>query len=149
MEKLERVRGDRYALSALKNKRAGIASEIVELERKLRHLRESLVHVDATILLLNPDANPEAIRTKRPVRNVKLFRQGELGRMIVDALRRAGGGPLSTRDIATAVMDAGGHDESARRALGPRVRGNLSYLHREKKVEKIGAGKVAAWRLIA
>ena len=56
---LSRCRGDRYALSALKHKRAAIASDIAEAERKLRHLKEALVHVDATLLLLDPEANPE------------------------------------------------------------------------------------------
>ena len=43
---LPRSRGDRYALSALKNKRAELASEIVGIERQLRHRREALGHVD-------------------------------------------------------------------------------------------------------
>jgi hypothetical protein len=49
----ERSRGDRYALSALKDKRATLASEIIHLERQLRHRREMLVHVDATLRLLD------------------------------------------------------------------------------------------------
>jgi hypothetical protein len=47
----ERSCGDRYALSALRNRRASLASDIVQLERKLRHCRESVVHVDATLRL--------------------------------------------------------------------------------------------------
>ncbi|NJO33384.1 MAG: hypothetical protein HC869_09805 [Rhodospirillales bacterium] len=74
---LERSRGDRYALSALRNKRASLASDIVQLERKLRHCREALVHVDATLKLLDPELEPEAIPTKRPVKRIKLFRQGD------------------------------------------------------------------------
>jgi hypothetical protein len=85
----ERSRGDRYALTALRNKRASLASEIVQLERKLRHCRESLVHVDATLKLLDPEAEPEAIPNKRPLKRIKLFRQGELGRMILGTLREA------------------------------------------------------------
>jgi hypothetical protein len=55
---LERSRGDRYALSALKNKRATLAGEVVQLERQLRHRRESLVHVDACLRLLDPATVP-------------------------------------------------------------------------------------------
>jgi hypothetical protein len=127
---LSRCRSDRYALSALRNKRASIASEIVETERRLRHLNESLVHVDATLLLLDPGANPEAIPNKRHVKRIKLFRQGELGRMILEALRDAPG-ELSTAEIVTAIITAGSHGESVRRALAPRVRGNLAYLGRD------------------
>jgi hypothetical protein len=57
---LERSRGDRYALSALHNKRASLAYEIVQLERQLRHCREALVHVDPTLRLLDPSAEPES-----------------------------------------------------------------------------------------
>jgi hypothetical protein len=143
----DRSRGDRYALSALRNRRAAIASEIVQTERKLRHLKESLVHVDATLLLLDPEANPEAIPVKRPVKRIKLFRQGELGRMILGALRDAQR-ELSTGEIVAAVLAAGGHGDSARATMAPRVRGNLAYLERRGMVTKSGGGKGALWRLL-
>jgi hypothetical protein len=58
---LERSRGDRYALSALKNRRALLAAEIVQLERQVRARKESLGHVDATMRLLDP-----SVRHRRP-----------------------------------------------------------------------------------
>jgi hypothetical protein len=142
----ERSRGDRYALSALRNKRASLASEIVQTERHLRHLKESLVHVDATLLLLDPGSSPEAIPNKRPVKRIKLFRQGELGRMILGAFRDAEG-ELPTAAIVDAVLAAGGHGEGARRALAGRVRGNLAYLERRGMVVRNGSGRTATWRL--
>jgi hypothetical protein len=141
-----RSRGDRYALSALRNRRASIASDIVQLEAKLRHCRESLVHVDATLRLLDPESEPESIPTKRPIKRVKLFRQGELGRMIMGALRDADEA-ISTRAIVDRVLAAGGHGEGARRALSGRVRGNLAYLQRRSVVVKIGDGRDARWAL--
>lgn len=145
-ETTPRSRGDRYALSALRNRRASIASEIVQLERQLRHLKEALRHVDYTLKLLDPEADPEAIPNKRPVRRVKLFRQGELGRMILGALRNAGS-ELPTAAIVEAVLAVGGHGEGARRALAPRVRGNLAYQERRGMVVKSGSGKGARWHL--
>lgn len=147
MSELSRSRGNQYALSALKNRRAFIASEIVEIERKLRHLRESLVHVDATLLILNPDANPEAIPNKRPTRRVKLFRQGELGRMILDALRQGSGDGCSAREIVDYMLRAGGHGEDARRAVAARVRGNLSYLMRRGATVKDRTPRGVIWKL--
>lgn len=143
---LERSRGDRYALSALRNKRASLASEIVQLERQLRHCRESLVHVDATLRLLDPNANPDAIPNKRSPKRIKLFRQGELGRLILDVLRQASE-PVSTYDVATAMLRAGGHGEEARRTVAPRVRGNLAYLHNRRKVTKHENAGVVRWSL--
>jgi hypothetical protein len=51
---LERSRGDRYALSALKNRRALLAAEIVQLERQVRARKESLGHVDAYDAIAGP-----------------------------------------------------------------------------------------------
>ncbi len=143
-----RSRGDRYALSALTHKRASIASEIVQLERQLRHRRDMLVHVDATLKLLDPSIEVDDIRNKRPPQRIKLFRQGELGRMIVDASRRSGG-EASLKDIVTALLAAGGHGEEARKTVAPRVRGNLAYLVRQGKVAKVGDRGGATWRLAA
>jgi len=143
----ERSRGDRYALSALRNRRATIAAEIVSLERQLRHCRESLVHVDATLRLLDDSIDIDAIPNKRLPRRVKLFGQGELGRMILSCFREAEGRPLATAEIVSAILAAGGHGEPARRAVGGRVRGNLAYLERRGKVCKAGSGRTARWNL--
>lgn len=142
-------KGNKYALAALKDKRASLASEIVQVERKLRHLKESLVHVDATLRLLDPSIQPETIPKKRLLpQRIKLFRQGELGRLIRDALR-VGGGPLSTAQIVAHILDVGGHGPEAKRALAPRVRGNLAYLERRGVVAKDGDRREARWRLKA
>ena len=73
---------------------------------------------------------------------MKLFRQGELGRLILGALRQAER-PLSTAEIASAILEAGGDGESARPTVAPRVRGNLCYLERRGKVSKSGTGEGA------
>lgn len=145
-EALPRSRGDMYALNALKHKRASIASEIIQLERQLRHRKEMLVHVDATLRLLDPTIEVSSIPPKRPPQRIKLFRQGELGRMIIDAIRRAGG-EASLYDIVTAILAAGGHGEDVRRTMAPRVRGNLAYLARQGKVTKTGEQRDARWAL--
>jgi hypothetical protein len=141
-----RSRGDRYALSALRNKRASLASEIVQLERQLRHRKESLGHVDATLRLLDPSIEIDAIPNKRTVKRIKLFRQGELGRLIVGVLRNADT-PQSTAAITRGVLAAGGHGESARPTMAPRVRGNLAYQERRGTVVKSGSGKAVRWSL--
>jgi hypothetical protein len=140
-------KGSRYALSALRRKRAAIASEIVQLERQLRHRKESLVHVDATLKLLDPTIAVDDIPNKRITRRIKLFRQGELGRLILGTMRNAAA-PIGTQDITTAILEAGGHGEEARSAVMPRVRGNLAYLHRRRKVDKSGTGKGVRWSLV-
>jgi hypothetical protein len=78
---------------------------------------------------------------------VRLFRRGELGRLILGALRRADR-PLGTYDLVSAILAAGGHKDPARKAVAPRVRGNLAYLERRRKVSKAGDGASVRWALI-
>lgn len=96
--------------------------------------------------LLDSTSEPEAIPNKRPRKRVKLFRQGELGRMILGTLREADQ-PLSTAQIVTAILVNNGHGESAKRALSGRVRGNLAYLARNGKVTKDVDDNGVVWNL--
>lgn len=141
-----RSRGDRYALAALKNKRGTIAAEIMQLERQLRHRKDMLMHVDATLRLLDPSIEVEDIPRKRPPKNINLFRSGELSRLVVDAIRR-NGGSANIKEITTALLVLGGHGEEARRVITLRVRSNLAYQVRKGKVVKEGEGRAARWRL--
>ena len=71
----DQSRGDRYALSALRKRRGEIAAEIVQLEGQLRHRREMLGHIDATLKLLDPSIEVGRIKLRRPHKRIKLFRQ--------------------------------------------------------------------------
>ena len=137
----------RYALSALRKRRAILAAEIIQLERQVRARKNSLVHVDATLKLLDPDYYFDTIRPKRIPQRIQLFRQGELGRLILGALRDAEC-ELGTQEIVASVLRAGGHGEGARKAMGQRVRANLAYLERREKVRKTGHGTAARWALV-
>jgi hypothetical protein len=140
-------KGNQYAIAALKDRRAAMAGEIKSLKDKLAYRQTELAHIDAAIRILDPDFRAETIRPKRPLR-VKLFKHGELGRMILDTLRRASGTALSNQEIAKAIADREGYGDSARPALALRVRGNLTYQFRERKtVTKTGDRLTARWRL--
>jgi hypothetical protein len=80
--------GNRYALHALRERRAAIDGELRQCEQRLRHLKEMLGHLDATLSLFDPDGNPKAIKAKRPYKRVKLFGAGKLNRVILGAMRR-------------------------------------------------------------
>jgi hypothetical protein len=97
-------KGNRYVISALKNKRAALAGEMNQLERQLRHRRECLQHVDACLRLLDPTLAVESIPNKRLPRHINLFRQGELSRLVSDTLREADGKPLRPLEIVAAIM---------------------------------------------
>lgn len=139
--------GNRYALVALKDKRATLAGEIAHLKKQLDWRQKALDHVDACLTLFEPGFDVSAIGAKRPRQRVKLFRQGELGRLILDTLRRAEK-PLGTHQIVSAFLTAGGHGEAARSAMTPRVRGNLAYLEKAGKITKTGSGKAVQWSVV-
>lgn len=140
-------KGNQYAIAALKAKRGELAGEIQRMKSMLAYRKEQLAHLDATLKLLDPNCRVETIAPKRR-RQVKLFRQGELGRAILDALRKAEGKPLHVAEITTAVIEAKGYGEGSRAALLPRVRGNLTYLSRHaRSVTKTGDRMTACWAL--
>ena len=138
--------GNKYALAALKDKRATLAGEVALLKKQIAAKTDQLAHVDATIRVFDPTYDVKTISPKRPRQRVRLFRQGELGRLIMDALRR-GGRPMTAPEIVLAVLKAQGHGEDSRRALAPRIRGNLAYLQGRKIVSKEGNGTGATWIL--
>jgi hypothetical protein len=136
---------DRYAVSALRNKRASLSGEIVEIKRKL-HVRENaLRHVDAVLRLLHPDSNPSDVPIKRPTR-IKIFREGALGRLVTRAMRNKSS-PISTPEITAAVIQASDFGEDTRSAMAAHVRANLRYLVTVGRVVKFGTGVTARWAL--
>lgn len=142
-------KGNRYALSALKDKRAALAGEIAQLKAQVQRRQQALGHLDATISLMDPDCDVDAIPLKKPYKHVKLFRQGELGRLILDALRKAENHTLTSTDVVTAVMNAIDAPESAWTTMAPRVKSSLTYMWRKGSVEPLDMVKgVRVWRLI-
>lgn len=139
---------NKYALAALKDRRATLSGRIADLKRQLQTAQTQLDHIDACLTIFEFEGDPAAIPNKRPRRRVKLFAQGELGRLILDALRRAGK-PLGTHQITTALLEAGGHGEAARATVAARVRGNLAYLENRGAVRKSGTARAAVWSLEA
>jgi hypothetical protein len=138
--------GNKYALAALKDRRATLAGQIADLKRRIQTATMQLDHIDACLTIFEYEGDPAAIPNKRPRRRVKLFAQGELGQLIRDALRRAGK-PLGTHALVTALLEAGGYGESARASLAPRLRGNLAYLESRGTVSKSGRGSAVLWTL--
>jgi hypothetical protein len=57
--------GNRYAIAALRERGASIDGELRQCEQGMRHLREILGPLDATLSLFDPAGNPKAIKAKR------------------------------------------------------------------------------------
>ena len=138
--------GYRYGVCALRAKRAEIAGDIAQLKLQVRHRQRDLAGIDAVLRVLAPDSDPATIPTKRPVKYLNLFRQGELGRLVLGVLR-ASGQPMTNLEITQAVMDRDGYDKSAWTPLRRRIRANLAYLEAQGRIAKVGIGKDARWRM--
>jgi hypothetical protein len=138
-------KGNRYAIHALKDRRAAMAGEIVQMKEGIRYRESQLTHLDAVLRELDPSYRAGSVPPKK-LRRVKLFGNGELNRLIADALRRAEK-PLASHDIADAIVEAKGYGRESIHALTRRVRANLSYLLRNRRVVKTGDRLTARWAL--
>lgn len=139
-------KSNQYAIAALKDRRATMAGEIETFKQGIRYRTDQLAHLDASLRLLDPSYRADTIAPKR-LRQVKLFGNGELNRLIIDALRRADGVTLSNLDIAKAIVETKGYGHDSLPALARRVRANLSYLLRGGRVAKTGDRLTARWGL--
>lgn len=138
--------GFQYAVGALTKKRAELAGEIFQLELTLRARRADLAKVDDVLRLLAPASDPAQIPPKRPIRYLNIFRQGELGQILIGLLR-ASGRPMSNIELATLVIQRGGYDQSLWTAIRRRCRANLEYLKGQGRVSKSGRGNAVVWSL--
>src|SRR3954451_6703719 len=101
------------ATAALIRKRAELAGEAEAVDARLGQLRADLVHLDAAIRILCPEAEPELIRPRKPSRKgCDWFGRQELPRLILDSLRD-NGRPLSCVEIAREVMARKGASQTA------------------------------------
>ena len=137
------------AVAALARKRAELAGEIEARLVEVGRLRVDLAHLDAAIRIFCPEAQPELIKPKRPSRRgCDWFGRGELGRLVLDALRDAAE-PLGSTALAGAVMERKGMaapDAVALRRIENMVDGALR--RREgKMVERVANGRALSWRV--
>ncbi len=78
---------------------------------------------------------------------MKLFGSEKLGRLVLDALRRAPG-PLTTQAILDAVVADVGFGPEAAAGMRHRITSNLLYLSKVRGlVFKEGERETATWRL--
>lgn len=136
--------GNRYAITALKDRRASLAGEIALLKRQIAWRIEQLQTIDNTLELFLPGINPDTIPARRTYKRIHLFKQGELARSVLDALRECGK-PVPVGDVTTAVLTVLGMSATHRAPMHVRVRASLEYLERRGKVAKTGHRLSAKW----
>jgi hypothetical protein len=138
-------RSNKYAVNALKERRAEIDGEIEACRRRLENLSEAIVHLDASLALLDPTYDPASMRPKRLYRRAKLFGGRKLTGLILDALGRAER-PLSTQEVVSAIaaeVDAGAGGPLVTKRVGMALR----RLARRGGIVKEGDRKTARWEI--
>lgn len=89
-----------HVISALVAKRAELAGERNELDRRRDALQAHIDHIDATLALFRYPGDPAKIPAKRPYRWI--FRSGELRRLVAD-IERVAPEPLRNEQIAVKI----------------------------------------------
>ncbi len=135
-------------LSGLVEKRAELAGEIRTAEAQLEQLRSDILHVDATIRLIDPNYHTDAIVPKKRRQRREWFGNGELLRMVLETLRKAPE-PLTSREVAVALMERKGfdtNDAATVRIVERRV--DATVRRREGLVERVVYGpRSVGWRV--
>jgi hypothetical protein len=135
-------------INALSEKRAELAGQVSDLERRITQARADLSHVDATIRLFDPSIKPAAIRAKAaPPERSAHFEKGEIAMRCRDALRDAGADGVSAAEVAGVALADKGADANLAPDFTKRMYWTLTRISREGVSRKVGQGIGARWVL--
>ncbi len=138
-----------YVLQGLTKRRAELAGELEGCHQRVAQLVRDLEHLDATIRLIAPDAEPEAIAPRfRPPADWS--HRGQMSRMVLAILRSAKQ-PLTSREIASQMVLQRGLalDDKLLRTMTKRVSTALRDRREQGLVRsEQGPGLFALWQVM-
>ncbi len=142
---------DTHVVSALKEKRIQVASQIEALQGQLRKAVIDLDHVEAALRLFDPDIVIGKL-SPRKVAPVLYDHKGDTGRVILDTLRNAMR-PLSTAQVCEAVMKARNldtDDKALCRLMMKRTVANLKHWQAKRGLIRSmpGVGQQLLWEVV-
>ena len=142
---------DPHVITALVRKRAELAGDIENTQKRLKEMIVALENLDRTLLMFDPDYKIESIKPKafRPPEDWS--KRGEMTRLILGILRQAAE-PLTSRDIAVQLIIERAldqNDEKLARLMTKRVGVALRGL-RDRGITKsrLGPGQCVLWELV-
>ncbi|HEU0162154.1 MAG TPA: hypothetical protein VFQ69_07110 [Rhizomicrobium sp.] len=141
---------DTHVVSALKTKRMEVAGHIEALQAQLRQAVIDLDHVEAALLLFDPDVDMTALPARK-VAPISYDTKGDTGRIILETLRTATK-PLSTAQVNEAVMVArrlDTNDKALCRTMMRRTNANLKHWAKRRGLIRSmpGPGQQLLWEL--
>lgn len=139
---------DTHVVSALKEKRIQVASQIESLQGQIRQAVIDLDHVEAALRLFDPGVDMAALPARK-VAPILYDTKGDSGRIILETLRTATR-PLSTEQVCLAVMKARGLDDNDKglcRVMMRRTNANLKHWQRKRGLIRSipGIGQQLLW----
>ncbi len=142
---------DEYVVNGLVKRRAEIAGEIENTQKKLGDLVEDLAQLDAVILQFDPSYEIKSIVPKawRPPEHWS--KRGEMSRVILGIMRQATE-PLTTRDIALQLLTERALDKNDKalvRLMTKRVAVSLRGYRESGHIRSMqGPGQYNLWELV-
>jgi hypothetical protein len=142
--------GNTFAITALVAQRSKISGLILDLEKELATHRASLMHLDATLKLLDPTIKIHKIRaTHRAAERSGYFAPGELSQRCQEAIRDAGPDGVTVDDVVRAAMADKGLDPGdgpMRTDFIRRFHWAMGRLQRDQRIDRHGHGRGVRWR---
>jgi hypothetical protein len=136
-----------HVISALRDKRAELAGDVLATQKRLEKLRDDLDAVDRTLRIFDPNRSPDSIRPVVKRKGDKLFAYGECMRAIMNTLRVATE-PMTAEQIAEQVaLDCRLGTESPDIAATLLARVKQAMVKMRARGLAIGEGKPTRWAL--
>lgn len=138
-----------HTINGLLTKRSELFNEAERLRDRQAEIKNDLAALDRTLRALGyPTSDLDALMPRQKV--VRLFGQGELLRACLHELRHAET-PLTSRDIARAIVETRGDDPNDRKYLSDMTRRISKCLRKEREAGNVIArqhsGKALMWKL--
>jgi len=142
---------DTHVVSALKEKRIKLATEIERLREELRRRMIDLDHCEATLKLFDPTVQISELGPRK-MPQVLADIHGDTGRVILDTLRTATA-PLPTTKICETIMKARGldtDDKALCRLMMKRTIANLKHWSLKRGLIRSlpGRGQEYVWEIV-
>ena len=127
-----------HTISGLLTKRADLFGEAERIRNRLAEIKNNVSAMDRVLGMLGYTGNLDAEmpRQKREV----IFGRGELTRGCIDELRNAEG-PLTSRQVAEALLSVSGQDARDRKLMADHTRRVSKALRVLKGEGRVAAGK--------
>ena len=128
-----------YTLTELHDKRAELAGEILQAEKRARELRADLAHVEAATRILRPGTELPKVVPKRVEFRPRYFKGGQLTRSCLDYIRTHAGEPIAVADILPLAIDGRSLTQAEHASVRTAVHQALHKIEKRGTIERIAS----------